>query len=223
MFAEQTEKTNISRSKATSNRAPKCCGFLPTDQVLSEHGWRAVSELKLGERVVTFDNGLQEIVDIERIVLMPDATIIPPEFWPVSIPENTLGDHPALMLLPDQGVLLEHQYVLDHMGDPFAILPVHALIGVRGIERREPLYQMEQTSLRFARDEVVCMRGGPWMYCPADPTKTRTGVMCCDPLYLTLTGAEARNLVVENVEQAEQALMRTSRYTIDQRIMATAA
>mgnify|MGYP003669299203 CR=1 FL=1 len=58
----------------------------------------------------------------------------------------------------------------DMYGDPFAIVPAHALDGVRGITRAVPPHRIELIAVYFADEQVIYAEGGALIHCPANIT-----------------------------------------------------
>lgn len=143
-------------------------GLMAGTRVASNLGWRAIEALAVGDKVLTFDNGMQEIVDIRRAFMWLDAPDSAEAMWPVIVPVGALGNREPLTLLADQGVLVESDAASDAFGDPFAVVPAAALDGVRGIHRAQPMHRVELIAIYFAQEEVIYAEGGAMLHCPAD-------------------------------------------------------
>lgn len=145
-------------------------GLMAGTRVASMMGWRGVESLAKGDLVLTFDNGMKEIVDIRRVTICLDAPQTEKALWPVIVPAEALGNKEALTLLPDQGVMLECEAASDLYGDPFAVVVAQALEGVRGIHRAPPTKRIELISVVFAEDQVIYAEGGALILCPSTTT-----------------------------------------------------
>lgn len=145
-------------------------GLMAGTRVASMLGWRGVESLAKGDMVLTFDNGMREIVDIRRVTICLDAPLTEEALWPVIVPADALGNKEALTLLPDQGVMLECEAASDLYGDPFAVVVAQALDGVRGIHRAPPTQRIELISISFAQDQVIFAEGGALILCPSATT-----------------------------------------------------
>ncbi len=141
-------------------------GMMAGTHVASNLGWRPVEALAAGDMVLTFDHGMQQITDIQRATVCIDAPDTAPALWPVVVPIGALGNREELTLLADQGVLVESDAAYDIYGDPFAIVRVAALEGVRGIHRRAPVARIELVVIHFACEQVVYAEGGALIHCP---------------------------------------------------------
>lgn len=141
-------------------------GLMAGTRVASNLGWRPIEALTVGDRVLTFDNGMQEITEVRRMTFWTDAPDTPTALWPVIVPAGALDNRAPLTLLPDQGVLVESDTAADMYGDPFAILPAQTLVGVRGIHRAPPAEQVELIAIYFAHEQVIYVEEGALIHCP---------------------------------------------------------
>lgn len=142
-------------------------GLISGTRIATSMGWRAVDAIAVGDQVLTFDNGLQQITDVRRATLWVDATYVPEHMWPVHVPAGALGNYNPMSVLPDQGLMIESDAALDQHGDPFAVVPALSLVGIRGITRQAPRQQIEIISLTFAADQVIYAEGNVLLHCPA--------------------------------------------------------
>lgn len=145
-------------------------GLMANTRVASNLGWRAIEALAVGDMVLTFDNGMQEITEIRRSTVWMDAPDTAPAMWPVIVPAGALGNRQELTLLADQGVLVESDAASDMYGDPFAVIPAQSLDGVCGIYRAAPAQQIELIAVYFADEQVIYAEGGALIHCPANTT-----------------------------------------------------
>jgi Hint domain-containing protein len=141
-------------------------GLLAGTQVATGMGWRAVEALAAGDMVLTFDAGLQPLVEVRRDVFWAADTTVPRAYASVHVPAGALGNAQDIELLPDHGVLIESDAACDAYGDPFAVIPAKALEGFRGITRIAPRTQIEVITLIFACDQVIYADGGALLHCP---------------------------------------------------------
>ncbi|MFC3615705.1 Hint domain-containing protein [Lutimaribacter marinistellae] len=141
-------------------------GLMAGTQVASNLGWRAVEELRVGEKVLTFDNAMQTVTDIQRDRLVLPECELGEDHLPIHVPEGALYNRCDLWLMPEQGMLIECDAVHDAVGEPYAVVPARLLCGLRGIDRGRPAHALEVVTLAFARDEAVYVEGGMLAYCP---------------------------------------------------------
>lgn len=170
-------------------------GLMVGTRVASNLGWRPIEALTVGDKVLTFDHGMQPIAEIRRAYLWLDAPETAEALWPVVVPVGALGNREELSLLPDQGVMVETDGAMDAMGDPFAVLTARALVGVRGITRRRPMHRVELISLYFDAEQVIFAEGGALIHCPPNLTALDRFIeVGGEARYPVLDGAEAQVL-----------------------------
>lgn len=172
-------------------------GLMAGTRVASNLGWRPVEALAVGDKVLTFDNGVQQIVDMKRTMLWVDATSVSRGCWPVTIPSGALGNVNDVTLLPDQGVMLETEAAADPMGDPFAIVPAQALDGRCGIYRAVPQQPVELITLYFANEEVIYVDGGLMVHCPRNLGMVHDMAASAEALYSVVSLEEALEMLAE--------------------------
>lgn len=180
-------------------------GLMAGTRVASMLGWRGVESLAKGDMVLTFDNGMKQIVDIRRVSVCLDAPQTEKALWPIFVPAEALGNEEELTLLPDQGVMLECEAASDLYGDPFAVVAAHALDGVRGIHRAPPQTKIELISICFAEDQVIYAEGGALILCPALTTSLDRLLGGGLPDYEVLTADKAAFMVECFDAEAEAA------------------
>lgn len=167
-------------------------GFPSATHVVSNLGWRRVDDLRVGDKVLTFDNGMRPIVELQRETLMTTGAPMPQSQWPLLVPAGAMSNRRSLRVLPDQGIFIESDLVSDAQGDPYAIIPASALIGYRGIEPVRPDAALTINTLSFAQDEVVYAEGGMLAFCP----RARSLMEAPDePVYQVLSLEQGQELV----------------------------
>lgn len=178
-------------------------GLLAGTHVASNLGWRPVEALAKGDKVLTFDHGMQEIIALERETILPGEGDLAPARCPLLVPRDALMNRVPLWLMPDQGVLLESELVEDAQGDPFAVVPACALEGYRGIRRMHPGAQLDLVMPRFAQDQVIYLEAGMLGF-SATPRNLMCGrVFDDDGPYRVLPADEARGLVLSMIDEEE--------------------
>ncbi|QFU07318.1 hypothetical protein PARPLA_01159 [Rhodobacteraceae bacterium THAF1] len=152
--------------KANALTEGRACGLAAGTKVATSIGWRPVEALIAGDKVLTFDAGLQKITRIDRALLWAEDTPCPRHLWPMEVPAHALGNHAPMRLLPEQCVILESDTAEEIFGSPFSMVPAAALEGFRGIARTEPRGMVEVVSICFAEDQVVFANVGALFHCP---------------------------------------------------------
>jgi hypothetical protein len=169
-------------------------GLMVGTRVASNLGWRTIDALTVGDKVLTFDHGMQEITEIRRAHVWLDAPESAQTLWPVVVPVDALGNREELVLLPDQGVMIESDAAQDMHGDPFAVITALSLVGLRGIRQRQPMEKVELVGVYFAGDEVIYAEGGALIHCPADMSTLDKFLDAAAPTYSVLSGEAAEEL-----------------------------
>lgn len=151
--------------RAESGSAMSCTdfqmrGITSGTRIATANGWRAVDTLCVGEPVLTFDNGPQELVAITRATQFVHDDIAPDFANPIQVPAGAIGNSEPMVLLPEQNVMIESDEAESRTGDPFALIPAKALVGLRNVERFRALRPFEVLTLHFENDELVYVEGG---------------------------------------------------------------
>jgi hypothetical protein len=173
-------------------------GFVSGSRVATQLGWRPVEAVTVGDRVMTFDNGMQKVVAVTRNIHFATDDQMPEFACPIRVPAGAIGNDNEMTLLPEQCVMIESDAAEAISGDPFALVPARALIGFRGIERMVGQRPVEVVTLHFTSDEVVFADGGALIYAPCDIPGTVSVDFydcCAEAPYATYTTTEARALV----------------------------
>lgn len=178
-------------------------GFLSGMHVATALGWRAVQDLRVGDLVLSFDHGLQPVVDIQREIRLPSETGFPDDLRLVLVPRGALDNGAEIWLMPDQGLLVESDTLLDVMDQPFAVVPAQALKGFRGIRAEVPAEPLRITTLAFCNDEVIYVEGGLSGYCPRPRSLLMDDPGSVGDLYQVLNRRAARYLVGCLIEDNE--------------------
>ncbi|MFW8634150.1 Hint domain-containing protein [Cribrihabitans pelagius] len=179
-------------------------GFLEGTLVASSFGWRPVEALAPGDRVLTFDHGMQPVLEVEREVLALDGEAMDPARCPLLVPRDALMNRNPMWMMPDQGVLLESELAQDAMGDPFAVVPAAALEGYRGIARMHPGRSLSLAVPRFAQDQVIYLEAGALGFTAAPRNLMCGRAVPEQGLYRLLPPEEARGLVLSLIDEEAQ-------------------
>lgn len=167
-------------------------GLIEGTHVASSLGWRPVETICAGDRVLTFDHGMQMVIDIQREE--HEHRLLPP-YCPVHVPAGALHNHRDLWLMPAQGMMVECDAVQDILGDPFAVIPAGTLDGFRGIRAVPTESVIQVTTLAFETDQAIYVEGGMLAYCPRPRSLLADDGAAAVPLYNILSCDEARAMV----------------------------
>lgn len=147
-------RLDLTLGVAIKGRSGLACGLYASTPVLTATGWADMSDLSVGDLMVTRDQGLSPIVSIR-----PELRAA---LWGVIFPESALGNQVKVLLPPGQPVLVKTAYALPFTGEALALLPAAALEGWRGVgphvsNTAEPILQM-----RLSRPGLV--QAGPGLF-----------------------------------------------------------
>ena len=140
-------------------------GLFASTPIATVDGWVRVDRLRAGDAVLTFDAGSQTVRHVQRHRIAAGS---PEADWPIRIPAGTLGNHGALLLPPDQSVLIEADLAEELYDEAFVTVPALALTGWRGCDRAAPpdeeivTITLEAAQLVYAgNDLLVGVAGEP--------------------------------------------------------------
>lgn len=176
-------------------RAVSGHGLISGTKIASALGWRTVDAIAVGDKVLTFDHGMQVVTDVRRTVFRSKVDTRETANAPVLVPVGALGNRVPLTLLPDQPVMVESDAANDAQGDPFAILPAHALAGYRDIAPVHGAREFEVTTLYFAQPQVIYAEAGTLVYCPSAPVDLLDMATSHAQTYDVLSAQDAAMLV----------------------------
>lgn len=140
-------------------------GIVAGTRIATEMGWRLIESIAPGDKIMTFDHGLREVVQVKRSALWTGCDSCPRHMMPLAVPPGALGNATAMLLLPEQNILVESDLAEAVFGDPFALIPAAALEGYRGIDRITPHQKVEIIILQFECDEVIYANGMGMIHC----------------------------------------------------------
>jgi len=205
MFAWKTAPQNCEAFENAEATAVKS-GLISGTKVATRMGWRSVEAIAEGDKVLTFDAGLQTITKVSRFRLWSGQEACPRQFWPLEVPAGALGNRELMRVLPGQNIMVESDAAEDMYGDPFTLMPVEAIEGLYGIDRTPPESDLEVVVLYFAADQVVFADNGALFFCPAFANMVDTAFAeKVRPFYSVLPMDEARFLAAQLEEEIAAA------------------
>ena len=167
--------------------------------VATPEGWRPVETLSVGEQVLTFDGGAQEVRHVSRR-LWPGPGLPAPQPV-VRLPAGLVGNAAPLLLMPGQDVMVESDAAEEAWGDPFALVRASALVGTAGGELVLPEAPVVVVTLGCTEDEMLFVAGQAVVHAEAagraSPWTLDEAVAVGRPRYRTLDAQEARLLTAE--------------------------
>ncbi|MGB2203565.1 MAG: Hint domain-containing protein [Pseudooceanicola atlanticus] len=144
-----------------------CSGLVEGTKIATAMGFQKIETLEPGARVVTFDNGLQQVRAVRREPLWFASAECPRSLHPLFVPAGAIGNAQDMMLLPHQAVLVESDAAEAAFGDPFVLMQAKDLEGIQGITRVAPTAPMTVVTLEFETDEVIFAASGAMCVCPS--------------------------------------------------------
>jgi hypothetical protein len=142
-------------------------GLMRGDRVLTPGGWQRIERLVPGDRVITFDNGPQEIVCIHETTIRRSKLPFHKAFV-MRVPAGALNNDGLLRLLPNQEVMIESDSAEAATGDPFVLMPSVLLAGYRGIEAERFEDDIPLFMPTFRDEQIVQINDGVWIVCRAE-------------------------------------------------------
>lgn len=191
---------------STPTLADLAGGLLAGTRVATAMGWRDVAALTVGDQVLTFDGGLQTVTEVAHEQIDTSGDFHDTGKWLIHIPAGVLGDHDAMTILPGQPVMIEVDLAETLFGDPFAIVPAHALVGYAGVDRVPPKPTTHIVTLRFDDDQVVFANRGCLLVCPTSSDLFDAGTSAYQTLTDTYSALLVDALKIEATEQGEYQL-----------------
>lgn len=164
MFSFEKNTWNDTENACSVALDTATTGLIAGTKVATPTGWRLVEAIAAGDKVLTFDGGMQTVVSVVRILIAaPDSGV---QDVTMMVPTGALGNCEPMFMMSHQAVFVESDTAEVVFGDPFAMIPAAALEGFRGIEAVVAAPQTEVVTLQFARDEVVFANIGALFFCP---------------------------------------------------------
>lgn len=137
--------------------------FTPGTLIATPKGERRVEELRAGDRVVTRDNGLQEIRWIGRRDLGTQNLMAAPHLKPVMIRAGALGQglpERDTLVSPQHRMLINNDRTALYFEEHEVLAAARHLTGIRGVDIIEP-GTVTYIHFMFDRHEVV-LSNGSW-------------------------------------------------------------
>lgn len=136
-------------------------GLMAGTLIEGPHGWLPVQDLRIGDRVQSYDGGLARVLGLDRQWIMPARGD-----YLLHLPGGALDNCSDLILLPGQSVLIDTLNDAELPDDSVVLIPAAALEGVLGTSRAQILKPMEVITPRFGDDEAIFANSGTLLHCP---------------------------------------------------------
>lgn len=144
---------------------PTAVGIDASAHLATSTGHKAARDIKVGDQVLTFDNGLRAVRSVKKthFAVRHDAL-------PVFVPAGAIGNKADLVVPERQVLMIESDRAEALFGDPFALVRAGDLVGYNGICRIIPVKELELVTLEFETDEVVFGSKGELFFCALSQT-----------------------------------------------------
>lgn len=179
-------------------------GMISGTRVATQHGWCDVTKVVPGDRVLTFDEGLQVVQSVrqENVSQFLGECLL-------EVPASALGNRESVFLVASQNVMVESDTAEELFGDPFALIPALALEGMRGIRRVVSPKEARIVTLEFEQDQVVFANIGALFLCPSSQAvdivqAAQSGATLYEPLPMSEACLLVEALAIEDIECPSQ-------------------
>ena len=157
----QTENLDLPVGDTLKKPSTPC--FTPGTQIATPRGLRLIENLRIGDPVVTRDNGIQHIRWTGLRGFGPDDLGRASHLQPVLILKNSLGagvPERDMLVSPNHRMLVSNDKALVHFDEPEVLVAAKHLTGVKGVDAVETT-AITYLHLMFDRHEVI-LADGVW-------------------------------------------------------------
>ncbi len=140
-----------------NSRVALATGLYAATPVQTALGWLPAASLRVGDLVMTRDDGLMPITGVQ--------TEHRAALWSVRVPQDAVGTHAEILLPPGQPVLIRSSFALPFSGDDLGLVSATALEGWRGIAPQVPASAEPILQLRLPRPSVLFVGPGLMVGC----------------------------------------------------------
>jgi hypothetical protein len=188
MFLKDFTRNALSATRVVPARAMS--GLTADTLVETTSGWLRASELRIGQRVHTWDGGAAVILGLDRQpVTHPDGVLIP----------GGVADTCCDLILPRDQYLLTGTYGDAALPDADMVLvPATAWASQPWVTRTK--ITGELTTLMFADEEIIWANSGALLHCPS--VMAGPGRLPLDGFFMALPDADACALLTRRAERA---------------------
>ena len=152
---------NVTGTMAFENIETVVPCFTPGTLIATTKGERAVEDLRQGDRIITRDNGIQEICWIGAKHLSGRDLLAKPNFRPILVPKGSMGnDMPErdMMLSPNHRLLVANEEAAFYLGETEVFVSAKHLVGKEGIQQVDAT-GVNYIHFMFEQHEVVLSNG----------------------------------------------------------------
>ena len=137
--------------------------FTPGTAIATPKGERLVEELRIGDRIITRDNGIQEIRWVGRKDVSGKALLATPHLKPIMIRAGSLGNglpERDMLVSPNHRILVSNDRTQLYFEESEVLAAAKHLVGSEGIYELDVM-QTSYIHFMFDRHEVV-LSNGAW-------------------------------------------------------------
>jgi len=190
--------------------------FTPGTVIATPHGERLVEELQEGDRIITRDNGIQEIRWIGAKALSGQQLLQNPQLQPVLIQAGSLGNglpERDMLLSPNHRILVSNEKTALYFEEREVLAAAKHLTGMAGVDTVDA---MGTTYIHFMFDQhEVVLSNGAWTesFQPGDLTvqgigeEQRNEIFELFPELQTMDGIEAYQSARRSLKKHEAKLL----------------
>ncbi|ATX66892.1 Hint domain-containing protein [Roseinatronobacter bogoriensis] len=185
----------------TSGDTLREVGLLNGTLLATDTGWCPIERVRANDSVLTFDNGMQHVVQ-NRAVVLRKAQIPAAKAFTMFVPAGALGNLRDLNILPMQEVVLESDIAEDMFGNAFVLAPCVLLDGYKGITKHPIMTDLSLHMLTFKAEQIVQAEGEVLMLAQSEGcfSPFAESAIAAESVYPRMTQAQLLKLV-----QAEKA------------------
>ena len=185
----------------TSGDTLREVGLLNGTLLATDTGWCPIERVQANDSVLTFDNGMQHVVQ-NRAVVLRKAQIPAAKAFTMFVPAGALGNLRDLNILPMQEVVLESDIAEDMFGNAFVLAPCVLLDGYKGITKHPIMTDLSLHMLTFKAEQIVQAEGEVLMLAQSEGcfSPFAESAIAAESVYPRMTQAQLLKLV-----QAEKA------------------
>lgn len=160
IFLDHSSQTPRQSNPAvpTSGSTLREVGMLSGTQIATDTGWCPIERVLADDHILTFDNGMQAVVQ-NRTVVIRRAEIPDQKAFTMFIPRGVLGNRTDMNVLPMQEVVLESDIAEKQFGNAFILMPSILLEGYKGITRHPIMTDISLHMLTFKAEQIVQANG----------------------------------------------------------------
>lgn len=140
-------------------------GLRSAAKVATPQGWKAVSALKIGDKVETIEGTTDHIVQIERFDMSHDDHVARPATWHMFFPAGAIGNKSEVIVSAKQAMLLQSEAVAEACGAPRGLFKASDFFGRFGAYRVIPEAALSLTVLSCSKASVLIGKEGILYFC----------------------------------------------------------